>query len=113
MLHWREKLILSLLASYSELTTSDIVRKTGMSKVTALKYLRRLSEDGVLSYKRVGPAKLWHLVKTKPAKGRVKKLTSYNRKLQKLLKDFEEITGMKAVLTVTPDGFRLSSKQPE
>lgn len=59
-MHWREK---DLLAAMQEekLTTSEIVSRVNMCKVTALKYLEILQERGLVDCEMIGPTKIWFL----------------------------------------------------
>ncbi|NJD77588.1 MAG: response regulator [Candidatus Methanoperedens sp.] len=65
-MHWREKQIYDVIKQ-GKFTTSEIVSKVNMSKVTALKYLESLRERGMVDYESVGAAKIWFL-KNKEAK---------------------------------------------
>ncbi|MFQ6056792.1 MAG: hypothetical protein ACE5J3_12515, partial [Methanosarcinales archaeon] len=68
-IHWREKLILEVLKNFEKLNTSDIVKKTDMSKVTVLKYLERLKKRRMIDYKKIGPTKLWYIFNKKLTNG--------------------------------------------
>ena len=60
MMHWREKELINVLQN-GKTTTSDIVSRVNMSKVTALKYLEGLREKGLADYEEIGTAKIWFL----------------------------------------------------
>lgn len=59
-MHWREKELLNVLKK-GRSTTTDIVDRVNMSKVTALKYLEQLKEKSIVDYDEIGPAKVWFL----------------------------------------------------
>lgn len=59
-MHWREKELLNAVRK-GKFTTSEIVGRVNMSKVTALKYLDSLKEKGLVDYEEIGPSKLWFL----------------------------------------------------
>lgn len=59
-MHWREKELLEVLKE-GKLTTSEIVSRVNMSKVTALKYLEGLREKKLADYEEIGTAKIWFL----------------------------------------------------
>ncbi len=65
-MHWREKELLEAIKS-GKSTTSEIVGRVNMSKVTALKYLESLKEKGMVDYEEIGSARVWFL-KTKEIK---------------------------------------------
>jgi PleD family two-component response regulator len=59
-MHWREKELLRVMNG-GKLTTSEIVSRVNMSKVTALKYLEALKEKNIVDYEEIGTAKIWYL----------------------------------------------------
>lgn len=59
-MHWREKQLLNVIQN-GKRTTTDIIKRVNMSKVTALKYLENLRESGLVDYEEVGPSKIWFL----------------------------------------------------
>ncbi|HJH32298.1 MAG TPA: response regulator [Methanosarcinaceae archaeon] len=58
--HWREKELLYALQE-GKLTTSEIVQRVNMSKVTALKYLEILKKKCLVDFEEIGPTKIWFL----------------------------------------------------
>ncbi len=61
-MHWREKQLFDVIKE-GKFTTSEIVSRVNMSKVTALKYLESLKEKGMVDYESIGAAKVWFLKK--------------------------------------------------
>ncbi len=59
-MHWREKELLDALKK-GKSTTSNLVSRVNMSKVTALKYLEALKEKSLVDYEDIGQAKVWSL----------------------------------------------------
>lgn len=59
-MHWREKELFNILKK-GKSTTSDIVSRAHMSKVTALKYLELLKEKNMVDNEVIGPTKVWFL----------------------------------------------------
>ncbi|HLB71198.1 MAG TPA: response regulator [Candidatus Methanoperedens sp.] len=59
-MHWREKQLIDAMQG-KKLTTSELVRRVNMSKVTALKYLECLKEKGLVDNEEIGTAKIWFL----------------------------------------------------
>jgi PleD family two-component response regulator len=59
-MHWREKELLETIKK-GKMTTTEIVNRVNMSKVTALKYLEGLKTNGLVDYEEIGPAKVWFL----------------------------------------------------
>jgi CheY-like chemotaxis protein len=59
-MHWREKELLNLLKN-GKTTTSSIVSRAHMSKVTALKYLELLKEKNMVDNEVIGSTKVWFL----------------------------------------------------
>ncbi len=60
-MHWREKELLNVVKEGKQ-TTSEIVNRVNMSKVTALKYLEGLRERKLVDYEEIGTAKIWFLI---------------------------------------------------
>lgn len=60
IMHWREKLLLDVLQK-GRLTTTEILSKVNMSRVTALKYLANLKEYNLIDCEEIGPTKIWFL----------------------------------------------------
>jgi PleD family two-component response regulator len=59
-MHWREKELINIL-KMGKSTTSDVVNRAHMSKVTALKYLELLKEKNMVDNEVIGPTKVWFL----------------------------------------------------
>ena len=59
-MHWREKELLNVLKQ-GKLTTTEIVGRVNMSKVTALKYLESMKEKNLMDGEEIGTAKIWFL----------------------------------------------------
>jgi len=59
-MHWREKDLLAAIQD-EKLTTSEIVSRVTMCKVTALKYLGKLQERNLVDCDMIGPTKVWFL----------------------------------------------------
>lgn len=59
-MHWREKELLYVLQK-GKATTSELVQRVNMSKVTALKYLEILKEKCLVDFEEIGPTKIWFL----------------------------------------------------
>ncbi len=75
-MHWREKELLDVVKQ-RKLTTSEIVARVNMSKVTALKYLECLKEKGLVDYEEIGTAKIWFLkAEEKKAEKKIKVLVA-------------------------------------
>ena len=108
-LHWRERDIVGLLSKYEKLKTMDIIDNTDMCKVTALKYLSRLRKRGIIDYEMIGPTKLWYI----KDEGNEQNLNPEGRKrVFELLRDLEEIIGIKADVIITSKGIALTLDDP-
>jgi PleD family two-component response regulator len=59
-MHWREKELINIL-KMGKTTTSDVVNRVHMSKVTALKYLEILKEKNMVDNEVIGTTKVWFL----------------------------------------------------
>ncbi len=68
-MHWREKQLFDVITQ-GKFTTSEIVGRVNMSKVTALKYLESLKEKGMVDYEPIGAAKVWFLKNKETASGK-------------------------------------------
>ncbi len=93
-MHWRERELLEAVKK-GRMTTSEIVGRVNMSKVTALKYLEGLNDKGLVDYEEIGPTKVWFL---KTGEMEIKK------KIKILVADDD-----KNVLTIIRDSLPLDS----
>ena len=59
-MHWREEELLNVIQK-GKWTTTEIINRVNMSKVTALKYLEKMRKKDFVDYEEVGPAKVWFL----------------------------------------------------
>jgi CheY-like chemotaxis protein len=59
-MRWREKELINIL-QMGNTTTSDVVNRVHMSKVTALKYLEILKEKNMVDNEVIGTTKVWFL----------------------------------------------------
>jgi CheY-like chemotaxis protein len=59
-MHWRQKELLNVLKQ-GKLTTTEIVGRVNMSKVTALKYLDSMKEENLVDGEEIGTSKIWFL----------------------------------------------------
>lgn len=59
-MHWREQELLDVLKE-GKFTSTELVDRVNMSKVTALKYLEILKDKGLVDCEAVGSAKVWFL----------------------------------------------------
>jgi CheY-like chemotaxis protein len=59
-MHWREKQLLDVIQE-DKMTTTELVSRVNMSKVTTLKYLNELKEKNIVDYEEIGNAKVWFL----------------------------------------------------
>ncbi|OYT42139.1 MAG: hypothetical protein B6U86_00925 [Candidatus Altiarchaeales archaeon ex4484_43] len=108
-LHWRERNIIELLSRYEKLKTTDIIDNADMCKVTTLKYLSRLRKRGIIDYEMIGPTKLWYI----KDEGNEQNLNPEGRKrVFELLRDLEEIIGIKADVIITSKGIALTLDDP-
>ena len=59
--HFRERIIANLKEHPEGLTILDIADGTGINRLTVSKYIFGLTYEGLVSQRRVGPAKLCYL----------------------------------------------------
>jgi PleD family two-component response regulator len=59
-MHWREQELIDILED-GRLTTTEVVNKSHMCKVTALKYLEGLKKKGKVNCENIGTSKVWFL----------------------------------------------------
>lgn len=98
-IHWREKDIIDVLDG-GKLTTSDIIERVNMCKVTTLKYLNRLMCRGIVDYEKIGPTKLWCISGNNPVKE--------HEKSDRIVLDLDKLNGEKAKIVVMPIGIILT-----
>jgi len=122
---WREKELLEILKE-GKLKTSEIVKRARMSKATALKYLERLKGKGLVDCEEIGPTKLWFLreeIEEKDEKGeeerkevvelreiewkKVEECIYVDKRVFKLIEEFEGVTGKSLNILINKDGVRL------
>ena len=105
-MHWREKNVVELLKKSGRLKTIDIINNSNMCKVTTLKYIRRLRGRGMIDFEKIGPTKLWYVKDEndyrdlEPGEGQ--------KRVSGLLRDFENITGVRANVIITSRGVALA-----
>jgi len=107
-----EKRILRVLEQHKDgLTTVNVAQKADISKTTALKYLALLREAGKIDFIEVGPSKLWRL--TEPGKAKYKHVApSRTRKIESVLKEFKQSTGLEGSAVVDNEGLTISADLP-
>ncbi len=102
-MHWREKELLEIIMAAGRLKTSDIIDRSRMCKVTALKYLNSLRVAGLINFERIGPTKLWQINQhSTPPVGE----GCHSARFQtvfRMLKEFEDSTGKKAVIIMSAE----------
>jgi hypothetical protein len=113
-IHWRERSVVELLRRSGKLKTVDIINNSNMCKVTTLKYIKRLRKRGVIDFEKIGPTKLWYVQdksdrKNPDKRGRLEE----QKRVFELLRDFEEMTGVKANVIITSKGVALALGDPE
>jgi hypothetical protein len=114
-MHWREKELVEIIKIAGRLNTSDIIGRSSMCKVTALKYLNSLKAAGRITFERIGPTKLWQINRHDGPPGGMGPFSTSYQNIFRMLKEFEESTGKKAFVLVSaedvdanPVGFKLS-----
>jgi len=60
IMHWREKELIDVLED-GRLTTTEVVNRSHMCKVTALKYLEGLKKKSKVNCENIGTSKVWFL----------------------------------------------------
>ena len=101
-MHWREKELYEIIRAGDKLKTSDIISRSRMCKVTALKYLKSLKATGRVNFEKIGPTKLWQTTRHDGPQRGVEPSTSY-RNIFRILKEFEEATGKKAFVLMSAE----------
>jgi len=108
-----ERKILDVLRKYKDgLTTVNVAKKADISKTTAIKYLASLRAEGKVDYVEVGPSKLWRIKEEKPT-AKKHKACSKSERLEDLLREFKEITGVEGSAVIDRDGFTISADLPD
>lgn len=116
---WREKHLLELLEA-GKLNTTEVVERASMSKATALKYLEGLKGMGLVKCEMIGPTKLWSLAREEEIKveteektitqfeqRKVKECIYVDRRIFKLLDEFESVTGNRLEISINETGIKL------
>ncbi|MBU2559339.1 hypothetical protein KKA03_00415 [archaeon] len=104
-MHWREKELIEIIKTGGRLNTSDIVNRSRMCKVTALKYLKVLEDQGHVNFERIGPTKLWHVNQNDISKGGEGNSSEHYQNILRMLKEFEESTGKKGFVLMSVEDF--------
>jgi hypothetical protein len=102
-MHWREKELLEIIMVGGRLKTSDIIDRSRMCKVTALKYLNSLRVAGHIKFERIGPTKLWRINKHDASPGGKGNSSKHFQNILRMLKEFEESTGKRAFLIMSAE----------
>jgi DNA-binding MarR family transcriptional regulator len=56
-----------VLSETPEITTTELATRLDASRTTVISYLKELRKEGIVSYKPVGPAKLWYISSSEKA----------------------------------------------
>lgn len=80
--------ILALLSDQPEITVSEIARRLGLSRTTVIKYLKVMIKEGLVSYRKVGPAKLVFLKDEGKREARRSIAEKERHKIRNALKSF-------------------------
>jgi predicted ArsR family transcriptional regulator len=107
---WKEKSVIELLRQSGKMKTTDVITGSNMCKATALKYMNRLRHRGVIDFEKIGPTKLWYLKnvgyeRSSPEVGRTR--------VFQLIRDFEEMTGVKANFIISSESVALTLGDPQ
>jgi len=109
-----ERKILDVLRKYKDgLTTVNVAKEADISKTTAIKYLASLRAEGKVDYVEVGPSKLWRIKEGKKPTAKKHKAWSKSERLEDLLREFKEITGVEGSAVIDRDGFTISADLPD
>ena len=76
-----------LLLTESQITTTEIARRLNASRTTIIKYLKKMQEKGVISYRSVGPAKLWYIVQSEAGEQAKKMSQLFDQSFHKSLQN--------------------------
>ena len=74
-----------------------------MCKVTALKYLKSLKAAGHIDFEKIGPTKLWQIAGYDGPPGGAGPLATSYQIIFRMLKEFEETTGKKALVLMSAE----------
>jgi hypothetical protein len=102
-MHWREKELVEIITVGGRLKTSDIISRSRMCKVTALKYLKSLMASGQITFEKIGPTKLWQINQHDISQGGEGNSLPHFQSIFRMLKEFEESTGKKAFVIMSAE----------
>ncbi|KYH40501.1 MAG: helix-turn-helix, type 11 domain-containing protein [Candidatus Bathyarchaeota archaeon B26-2] len=109
-----ERKILEVLKKHKDgLTTVNVAKEADISKTTAIKYLAALRAEGKVDYVEVGPSKLWRIKRREKPTAKKHKARSKSEKLEALMEEFKEATGVEGSAIVDSDGFTISADLPD
>jgi hypothetical protein len=106
---YEDRVLEALKESEDGLSTLDVVRKTGISKTAAIKYLATFKMAGKADVVESGPTRLWRLVTRK----RVEKPPKRSETLTALLRELTESAGLMGSAVVKEEGVVLAAVLPE
>jgi len=107
-MHWREEELIEIIKKGERLNTSDIVSRSRMCKVTALKYLKSLQAAGHVIYERIGPTKLWQVNQHNMFKEGEEPPPTHFQNILRMLKEFEEATGKKGLVLMSAENCEIT-----
>lgn len=102
-MHWRELELCEVIKAGGRVKTADIISRSRMCKVTALKYLKALKAAGHIDFEQIGPTKLWYINENNGAPRGVGSLTTSYLDIFRVLREYEETTGKKAFVLMSAD----------
>jgi DNA-binding MarR family transcriptional regulator len=77
-----------VLSETPEITTTELATRLDASRTTVINYLKELRKEGIVSYKPVGPAKLWYVSSSENAE-RARELSQTKERGRLLSKEIE------------------------
>lgn len=104
-----ERVLEALKESEDGLTIQEVIRKTGISKTAAIKYLATFKMAGKADFVESGPTRLWRLVTHK----RVKKPSGKGGILKSLLRELTERADLTGSAIVKGEGVVLAAVLPK
>lgn len=102
-MHWRERDLYEIIMLGGKLKTSDIISRSRMCKVTALKYLKSLKDAGYIDFEQIGPTKLYHINQRDVSLGGGRGSSTHLQSIFKVLQEFEQVTGKKGFVLMSAE----------
>ncbi len=112
MTSYESRIIEALRKSGGNISTLDLVRRSGLSKTAVIKYLATFRMAGKADFQEVGTAKLWRLISSQE-ENEAGEIIDKSSRLNEIVKEFTENQELTGFAIVNREGSSLAAILPK